>query len=80
MLEVNDNDMKLDECGELSAKWGYAPSEDGSAYHLDLCHDCFKFALSTLRDKRRSLAIVNKEIDLPGEDFGRIGGHAPKSK
>ncbi len=76
-LQVNDVQLRD---GVLSANWGDASSVGGNVYHLDLCHDCFKYALSALREKRRSLAMFNEEIDLPDEDFGRIDRPAPNNK
>jgi hypothetical protein len=67
---IEGNGHKYEEAGELNAQWGYGSQEDGTCYHVDLCEDCFKVAVTALKDHRRSIAMFDKEQELPGEDFG----------
>ncbi|MDI5874904.1 hypothetical protein [Shewanella xiamenensis] len=68
MIDVNGH--KYEEVGELKAHWGYGSKEDGTAYHLDLCEDCFRYAVSSLRELRRSTIMFDKDQEFPNEDFG----------
>ena len=68
MVEVNNE--KYEECGELTACWGYGSKNDGTAYHLDLCERCFTVALLALKDHRRSLVMFDNDHELPNETFG----------
>ncbi len=68
MVDVNGH--KYEEAGELQAHWGYGSKEDGIFYHLDLCENCFKVALAALKDHRRSIVMLDKNQELPDEDFG----------
>ena len=69
-LFIDVDGEKCEEAGELKAQWGYGSKEDGIAYHLDLCEDCFKVALLTLKDHRRNLVLFDESQDLPDENFG----------
>lgn len=68
MIDINGH--KYEEVGELKASWGYGSKEDGTGYHLDLCENCFKFAVAALKEHRRSTVMFDKNQKLPGEDFG----------
>ncbi|MFB2681170.1 hypothetical protein [Shewanella mangrovisoli] len=68
MIDVNGH--KYQEVGELKAHWGYGSKEDGTAYHLDLCEACFRYAVSSLRELRRSTIMFDKDQEFPSEDFG----------
>ncbi len=68
MIDING--YKYEEVGELKAQWGYDSKTDGTAYHLDLCEDCFRHAISSLRELRRSTIMFDKAQEFPPEDFG----------
>lgn len=68
MIDING--QKYEEVGELKADWGYGSMDDGTSYHLDLCENCFRFAVSTLKELRRSNVMFDKDLELPNEDFG----------
>jgi hypothetical protein len=70
MIDING--YRYEEVGELKANWGYGSKEDGTSYHLDLCEDCFKFAIASLRDLRRGTVMFDKEQELPNEEFGKV--------
>ena len=67
---VSLNGEKYEECGELSATFGYGSKEDGNVYHLDLCESCFKTALFALREQRSTAVMLNEEKELSDENFG----------
>lgn len=68
MTDVDEG--RVEEFGELKAKWGYGSKEDGNTYHLDLCESCFKVAIFALKDHKRSLFMFDDENHLPDEKFG----------
>jgi len=70
MIELNQ--YKYEECGELKASFGYGSKEDGKVYQLDLCESCFKAALYTLRDQRRTEFMFDEAKDLSDEKFGLV--------
>lgn len=67
---VDLNGEKYEESGELNATFGYGSQEDGNIYHLDLCEKCFKTALYSLRDERRSTFMFDDDKNLLDEKFG----------
>ncbi|MGO2323708.1 hypothetical protein [Vibrio casei] len=67
---VDCNGHKYEVVGELSAHWGYGSDLDGINHHLDICQDCFQFALSALKEHRRSIAMFDKTQELPDDNFG----------
>jgi hypothetical protein len=67
---------KYEEVGELKSSWGYGSKEDGASYHLDLCEACFKFAVAALKEHRKAV-MLDKNLDLPGEDFGIDKSYTP---
>lgn len=68
MIDINGH--KVEEVGALIARWGCGSKEDGNSYHLDLCENCFKFAVAALKEHRRSTIMFDKTQELPGDDFG----------
>jgi hypothetical protein len=68
MTDVDEG--RVEEFGELKAKWGYGSKEDGNTYHLDLCASCFKVAIFALKDHKRSLFMFDDENNFPDEKFG----------
>jgi hypothetical protein len=64
------NGVKHEKSGELKATFGYDSQKDGNLYHLDLCENCFKTALHSLRDQRRAQVKFDKEKIFPDEKFG----------
>ena len=73
MIEINGH--KIEEVGELKATLGYGSQEDGISYHLDLCEDCFKFAVAALKEHRRITVMFDEDQELPGGDFGIDKSH-----
>ncbi|WP_316677810.1 hypothetical protein [uncultured Tolumonas sp.] len=69
-LMIETNGHIFEEVGQLKASWGYGSKEDGIAYHLDLCENCFKVALAALKEHRRNTVMFDEDQELPGEDFG----------
>lgn len=44
--------------------------ENGNSYYLNLCENCFKFAVSALKEHRRSTVKFDNSQDLSTDDFG----------
>jgi hypothetical protein len=68
MIDINGH--KVEKVGEINAHWGCGSQENGTAYHLDLCENCFKFAMAALKEHRRSTIMFDKTQELPSDDFG----------
>ncbi|WP_289030695.1 hypothetical protein [uncultured Paraglaciecola sp.] len=54
----------------MKARWGYVSKSDGASYQLDLCENCFNFALSALQDHGRSIRTFDVEEVLTNDKFG----------
>lgn len=67
-VSVEINGMRFIERGELKASFGYGSNDDGKVYHLDLCETCFKIALNTLKEHRKTLLMPDH--DSSDEHFG----------
>jgi hypothetical protein len=62
--------QSYEEGGELSATWGYGSKQDGKAYHLDLCEQCFTVAVLALTEQKKLLMMTDKTLTPPNENFG----------
>lgn len=60
-VQIDVNGYKYEECAELIAEWGYGSKEDGNKYQIDLCQDCFRFALNALKAHRSTIPDCDEE-------------------
>ncbi|WP_347456084.1 hypothetical protein ABEF89_00535 [Acinetobacter thermotolerans] len=51
------------EFGTLSANWGYGSKYDGQRYELQLCEQCFFYALAILKKERADQSMFDEKFD-----------------
>ena len=62
VCDVCNQSTKL-EFGTLSAHWGYGSKHDGERHELQLCEQCFFYALATLIKERADEFMFDENFD-----------------